>query len=91
MNFWHDLKFAARSLARVKGFAATVVITLALGIGANAAIYGVVRGVLPGVRVPSALPILGAAAILLAAAIVASVLPALRAARTDVMVALRSD
>ena len=41
-----DLRFAFRSLARVKGLAATVVLTLALGIGANAAIFSVVRGVL---------------------------------------------
>ena len=46
MNFWHDLKFAARSLSRAKGLTATVVLTLALGIGANAAIFSVVRGVL---------------------------------------------
>jgi putative ABC transport system permease protein len=42
----HDLKFAVRSLARAKGLAITVVLTLALGIGANAAIFSVVRGVL---------------------------------------------
>jgi putative ABC transport system permease protein len=41
-----DLRFALRSLLRVKGLAATVVVTLALGIGANAAIFSVVRGVL---------------------------------------------
>ena len=41
-----DLRFAMRSLLRVKGLAATVVLTLALGIGANAAIFSVVRGVL---------------------------------------------
>jgi putative ABC transport system permease protein len=41
-----DLRFALRSLARVKGLAITVVVTLALGIGANAAIFSVVRGVL---------------------------------------------
>jgi putative ABC transport system permease protein len=41
-----DMRFAVRSLLRVKGLAATVVITLALGIGANAAIFSVVRGVL---------------------------------------------
>ena len=35
-----------RSLLRAKGLAATVVVTLALGIGANAAIFSVVRGVL---------------------------------------------
>ena len=46
MTFISDLKFAFRSLARVKGLAITVVLTLALGIGANAAIFSVVRGVL---------------------------------------------
>ena len=46
MTFLGDLRFALRSLARVKGLAFTVVITLALGIGANAAIFSVVRGVL---------------------------------------------
>src|SRR6185295_8150381 len=42
----NDLKFALRSLARSKGLTLTVVITLALGIGANAAIFTLVRGVL---------------------------------------------
>jgi len=46
ITFLHDLKFAIRSLARSKGLAATVVLTLALGIGANAAIFSLVRGVL---------------------------------------------
>ena len=41
-----DFRFALRSLARNKGLAITVVVTLALGIGANAAIFSVVRGVL---------------------------------------------
>src|SRR3984893_14029551 len=41
-----DLKVALRSLARTKGLTFTVVLTLALGIGANAAIFSVVRGVL---------------------------------------------
>ncbi len=44
--FLHDLKVALRSLAHAKGLAITVVLTLALGIGANAAIFSVVRGVL---------------------------------------------
>jgi putative ABC transport system permease protein len=46
MSFITDLRFALRSLARVKGLALTVIVTLALGIGANAAIFSVVRGVL---------------------------------------------
>ena len=44
--FPQDLKQAARSLFRSKGLSITVVLTLALGIGANAAIFGLVRGVL---------------------------------------------
>jgi putative ABC transport system permease protein len=44
--FLHDLRVALRSLARTKGLAVTVVLTLALGIGANAAIFSLVRGVL---------------------------------------------
>ena len=46
MNFLTDLRYACRSLSRTKGLAITVVVTLALGIGANAAIFSVVRGVL---------------------------------------------
>src|SRR6476660_332607 len=46
MTFLTDLKFAVRSLLRAKGLAVTVILTLALGIGANAAIFSVVRGVL---------------------------------------------
>ena len=46
MTMLADLRFALRSLFRAKGLALTVVVTLALGIGANAAIFSVVRGVL---------------------------------------------
>ena len=46
MSMITDFRFALRSLARVKGLAITVIVTLALGIGANAAIFSVVRGVL---------------------------------------------
>ena len=45
-DFPRELKLAVRALARTKGMAATVVVTLALGIGANAAIFTLVRGVL---------------------------------------------
>ncbi|MBK6306026.1 MAG: hypothetical protein IPF47_10055 [Gemmatimonadetes bacterium] len=41
-----DLRFALRSLSRARGFAITVILTLGLGIGANTAIFSVVRGVL---------------------------------------------
>jgi len=46
MSFLLDLRVALRSLDRTKGLALTVVLTLALGIGANAAIFSLVRGVL---------------------------------------------
>jgi predicted permease len=46
MPFLRDLKIAIRSLARVRALWITVALTLALGIGANAAIFSVVRAVL---------------------------------------------
>jgi predicted permease len=46
MSFFTDLKFAFRSFTHAKGLALTVIVTLALGIGANAAMFSVVRVVL---------------------------------------------
>ena len=46
MSFFRDLKVAVHSLARTPGLAITVILTLSLGIGANAAIFTLVRGVL---------------------------------------------
>jgi predicted permease len=46
MGIFNELWLATRSLFRVKGLAVTVILTLALGIGVNAAIFSVVRGVL---------------------------------------------
>src|SRR5689334_2604380 len=43
---YQDIRIAVRSLSRSKGLAFTVIATLALGIGANAAIFSLVRGVL---------------------------------------------
>jgi putative ABC transport system permease protein len=46
MSFFRDLKVAFYSLMRTQGLVITVILTLALGIGANAAIFTLVRGVL---------------------------------------------
>jgi putative ABC transport system permease protein len=72
--------------------------------GAVIAVAGIVTGAICGlllarfaggyladVRIPGALPIAGAALILVAAAVLASLMPAARASRVDVIQALRSD
>ncbi len=46
VRFISDLKVGVRSLGRSKGLTITVILTLALGIGANAAMFSLVRGVL---------------------------------------------
>jgi len=46
MSFFRDLRLAFHSLMHSKSLAAIVILTLALGIGANAAIFTLVRGVL---------------------------------------------
>ena len=45
-TFRQDLRFGARSLIKQRGFTATVLLTLALGIGANTAMFSVLRGIL---------------------------------------------
>src|SRR5499427_6214337 len=46
LMFIQEIRIGLRSLLRTRGLAITVIVTLALGIGANAAIFSVVRSVL---------------------------------------------
>jgi ABC-type antimicrobial peptide transport system permease subunit len=67
----------------------------AIGIAAGAAggyaLGRVAEAFVGNVQLPGALPAIGAAAVLIGAAIVASLVPATRASRIDVLQALRSE
>jgi predicted permease len=79
-------------LVRVLGEGALIVaVGIAAGAGGGYAFARVASTYLGNVRLPGALPILGAAAVLVGAALLASLLPAARASRVDVVQALRSE
>jgi ABC-type antimicrobial peptide transport system permease subunit len=66
-------------------------IGVAAGFASGYALAKLASTYFESVHTPGAIVVIGSAAVLLAAAVVASLLPALRAARVDVMQALRSD
>ena len=79
-------------LARVIGEGAAItVVGIVTGLGLCLALERVASSYLEGVKMPGAWVVAGAAGILLAAAVVASAWPAMRAARVDVIQALRAD
>jgi predicted permease len=55
-TLWQDVRFSLRLLARHRGFTVTAVAVLALGIGVNAGIFGLINGLLlrplPGAQAP---------------------------------------
>jgi putative ABC transport system permease protein len=71
--------------------AVIVAIGIATGAAAGYAMAGLASAYLEHVELPGVLPVLGAVTILATAAIGASLMPALRAARVDVLQALRSE
>jgi predicted permease len=81
-----------RLLAHVLGEGALIAaIGVAAGVAGGYVLGRVAAGLVESVRLPGPLPVLGAAAVLMTAAVVASLMPAARASRVDVVQALRSE
>jgi putative ABC transport system permease protein len=94
-EFGIRLAVGAQPRHLVTGVIAQGAVIAAAGVAAGAvcgyALAKLAASYFEAVRTPGAMVVLGSAAVLLAAAVVASLLPALRAARVDVIQALRSD
>ena len=79
-------------LTRVLGEGAVIGVSgIVAGAAAGIVLARIVGSYIPDVQIPGPLATAGAAAILIAAAVLASLMPAARASRVDVMQALRSE
>ncbi len=94
-EFGVRLAIGSQPLEIVKGVIAEGAVMAGSGVLVGAVVgFGLARlagAYFPEIRLPDAVPLLGSVLVLLAAAIAASILPAARASRVDVMQALRSD
>jgi predicted permease len=81
-----------RLLAHVLGEGATIAFAgIVAGVVGGVTLTWIVGSYIEGVQLPGALPVVGAATILVSAAVLASLMPAARASRVDVVQALRAD
>ena len=49
-TLWQDVRYAVRTLSKTPGFALIIIISIALGIGANATVFSIANGLLWGCR-----------------------------------------
>jgi putative ABC transport system permease protein len=79
-------------LARILKEGAAIGITgIVAGVIGGLVLARIVSRFITGIEIPGAVPLMGAAAVLIAAAVLASLMPAARAARVEVISALRAD
>ena len=94
-EFGIRLAIGAQPMAVLRGVITEGVVIAAGGVVAGVvcgfALWKIAGSYFPDMRLPDAAPVVGAAAILLISAVIASALPAIRASRVDVMLALRSE